>query len=98
MTALVLPGCSILIENTEGDVVTRLGDTQRGAPLLTEQDHANARLIASAPELLAALQDLADSAAHNLEQTGYPHDQAMLTLAHIDAARAAILKATGRQS
>lgn len=77
-------------------IVTKGGLTLANFTLAaTDEDKA---AMAAAHELLAALKDLADSAAHNLEQTGYPHDQAMLTLAHIDAARAAIAKATGGQS
>ena len=54
---------------------------------------ANARLIAAAPELLEALQDLAEEAARSV----YPQpDKPDSAWAKLVRARAAIAKATGR--
>ena len=54
---------------------------------------ANARLIAAAPELLAALQDLAEEAARSV----YPQpDKPDSAWAKLVRARAAIAKATGQ--
>jgi hypothetical protein len=83
--------CLATVHNTGGWPV-------HGFPLNDEIAKANRDFIIRAcnsyAELLAALRDLVESASHDLEQTGYPHDQAMLTLAHIDAANEAITKAT----
>ncbi len=78
------------------DNARQICDCDKGPLKESAIDYLNAQLISAAPDLLAALIDLVESAAHNLEQTGYAHDQAMLTLAHIDAARAAIAQAEGR--
>ena len=54
---------------------------------------SNARLIAAAPELLAALQDLAEEAARSV----YPQpDKPDSAWAKLVRARAAIAKATGK--
>lgn len=54
-----------------------------------DERHANARLIAAAPDLLAALSAIASL---NLVDHLGPHDMAMHA---VDIARAAIAKATG---
>lgn len=53
-----------------------------------EESDANARLIAACPELLAALQAIADQEQHDGNAETHMHDMA-------DIARAAIAKATG---
>ena len=68
------------------DVATLIAETV-SLELLTIQE-ANARLISAAPELLAALEAIMPDAVGN--HIGGPDTQA-----RIDAARAAIAKATG---
>jgi len=76
-----------------GDVVAKSdkycgGEKDIASVFLTvnDEDEANARLIAAAPELLEALKDMLDG--HEDACTGYGEGAA-------DKARAAIAKATG---
>jgi hypothetical protein len=55
---------------------------------------ANARLIAAAPELLAALNAMLNADEAICENIGTLSDQAMQWIAAVDAAQAAIAKAT----
>lgn len=69
--------------------------TQTGIP--EDEQRANASLIASSPEMLSALKAVTErlaSATSMLNSLGYPVYYAEAT-PHIDAARAAIQKATG---
>ena len=63
----------------------------------TPEDRANARLIASAPELLAALQQCADFILKVMDDPNLSDEESLslLTDARNDA-RAAIIKATGK--
>jgi hypothetical protein len=64
--------------------------TRKGYPHEAEEDYANARLIAAAPDLLDALRDVLESAKLGLEVEDHP------ALRDIrKAARAAIAKAKG---
>lgn len=56
---------------------------------------ANARLIAAAPELLAALKDVCEGACWSL--SGPQHHIAAVDASKIEHARAAIAKATGQE-
>jgi hypothetical protein len=60
-------------------------------------DAANARLIASAPDLLKALLELVDHADQCIARLDH-HDAGMMGNEPIDAARAAIARATGEAS
>ena len=61
--------------------------------LTVEPSEANARLIAAAPDLLAALRDMIDRYARAMKDSGVSHyPEAMV---EIRSARAAIAKATG---
>ena len=64
-------------------------DKGDGAP----EDYANARLIASAPDLLAILRRIL--AAHDSKNNGAVMGEAVLCPMFADIARAAIAKATG---
>jgi hypothetical protein len=61
----------------------------------SQEMHANARLIASAPELLAALQAVLAADDIICENVGSKSDQAMTRIAALDQAARAIAKATG---
>jgi hypothetical protein len=68
-----------------GDIVTRLE--------CSNNKEGDARLIAAAPELLAALEDMTDRYARAMKDSGVSHyPEAMV---EIRSARAAIAKATG---
>ena len=60
---------------------------------------ANARLIASAPDLLAALKDLAQSIVWKEfgEYRGFTEEMPLPIITAVENARAAIAKATGEQ-
>jgi hypothetical protein len=58
-------------------------------PLMADQMHANARLIAAAPELLEALKSL----VHSLDESDLIHDDQRQAF---NASKAAIAKATGQ--
>jgi hypothetical protein len=75
-----------------GEIATLRHDPDDQLNLIGDDEHehtANARLIASAPELLAALQRLVDCPDVNLD------DLELETLEAIDQANAAIQKAKG---
>ena len=74
----------LYVETHRDDVICMVA---RG--LGTPEDQANARLIASAPDLLEALRNLADL---------YDTDEGCRSLPEYIAARAAIAKATGGES
>jgi len=59
-----------------------------------ETCNANARLIASAPELLAALQAMLKADEDICENVGLKSDQAMQRIAALDQAHEAIARAT----
>lgn len=62
-----------------------------------EEAANNARLIAAAPDLLAALQAILHDTTHDL--VGLPRDEALeLIFTVADTAHAAITKATGEQA
>ena len=85
-------------------IYTEAKDPEDGEPLYgigqiwnlsgSPQNEANARLIAAAPELLAALEDLASS-LHPLVVTLADGTVNVIETAEVTAARAAILKAKG---
>ena len=73
----------------------------------TTSSHANARLIAAAPALYEALEglfrhtpvdDLYDNCAGDKQADGQPIPEYKDTMAAIDAARAALAKATGSET
>ena len=68
------------------DIIGRIDDREAGTQI-TDEDLANARLIAAAPDLLEALRDLFQA---EIEQA----DHILLELA-IEKARTAITKAAG---
>jgi hypothetical protein len=67
--------------------------SENADPAATQR--ANARLIASAPDLLAALQSMLDADDAICNNVGRGVDQAMSRIAAIDSARAAIARAQG---
>lgn len=80
------------IKDAQGEIIAQIPDWEDGLAETT----ANARLMAAAPDLLAALRDLLSRAESELDQTA-THDG----LANCDAlarCRAAIAKATGDQT
>jgi hypothetical protein len=76
-----------------GDQVVIVGPAPDGAS--RAEMIANARLIASAPDLLAALQSMLDADDAICNNVGRGVDQAMSRIAAIDSARAAIARAQG---
>lgn len=74
------------IKDAQGEIIAQIPDWEDGL----EETTANARLMAAAPDLLAALRDLLDEADLN-EVDEY-------TAPKIEAARAAIARATGDQT
>lgn len=85
-----------LVKDTEGNLIADCETTPhklRPAPP-KEQDIANARLIAAAPDLLAACHALMRAEAMQTEGKRDGATMGQISLA-IDAARAAIAKATG---
>jgi len=71
-------------------------DDGYGAEIITDEDRANGRLIAAAPELLEALRNTKDELITLYERL-YPNDETENdTTLVIDRAIAAIAKATGR--
>ena len=74
------------IKDAQGEIIAQIPDWEDGL----EETTANARLMAAAPDLLAALRDLLDEADLN-EVDEY-------TAPKIEAARAAIARATGNQT
>jgi len=73
------------VVQSTGDIVTRLE--------CSNNKEGDARLIAAAPELLAALGDMTDRYARAMKDSGVSHyPEAMV---EIRSARAAIAKATG---
>jgi len=69
-------------------------DCQPIATLKGPDKEANARLIASAPELLEALEGLLDQIENGMPFTGSKKD---MERASVEQARAAIAKATGNE-
>ena len=69
---------------------------------MSDEDEANARLIASAPDLLAALRDaiscLEHASSEYCEGSGYDESWKACRDDAVRDARAAIVKATGRGS
>jgi hypothetical protein len=74
------------IKDAQGEIIAQIPDWEDGL----EETTANARLMAAAPDLLAALRDLLDEADLN-EVDEY-------TAPKVEAARAAIARATGDQT
>ena len=74
------------IKDAQGEIIAQIPDWEDGL----EETTANARLMAAAPDLLAALRDLLDEADLN-EVDEY-------TAPKIEAARAAIARATCDQT
>lgn len=74
------------IKDAQGEIIAQIPDWEDGL----EETTANARLMTAAPDLLAALCDLLDEADLN-EVDEY-------TAPKIEAARAAIARATGDQT
>lgn len=74
----------------------RTPHSERPAPPDAE-DMANARLIAAAPDLLAALVAMVAADTAICEGAGSKADQAMSRIAALDMAAAAIARATGAQ-
>ena len=74
------------IKDAQGEIIAQIPDWEDGL----EETTANARLMTAAPDLLAALRDLLDEADLN-EVDEY-------TAPKIEAARAAIARATGDQT
>lgn len=74
------------IKDAQGEIIAQIPDWEDGL----EETTANARLMTAAPDLLAALRDLLDEADLN-EVDEY-------TAPKIEAARAAIARATGGQT
>jgi hypothetical protein len=80
------------IKDAQGEIIAQIPDWEDGLAETT----ANARLMAAAPDLLAALRDLLSRAESELDQTA-----THAGLANCDAiarCRAAIAKATGDQT
>jgi hypothetical protein len=67
-----------------------------GRNVAVSYDVANAELIATAPELLAALEYMLQADNDICENVGTKSDQAMSRIAAIDAARNAIARAKGQ--
>lgn len=74
------------IKDAQGEIIAQVCDLEKES----DESTANARLIAAAPDLLAALRDLLDEADLN-EVDEY-------TAPKVEAARAAIARATGDQT
>jgi hypothetical protein len=72
-----------------GEIVSRIPPAQS-----TTEQHANARLIAAAPELLEALKDVTERLALSLQVFGNSPEVVNVNVAN---ARAAIAKATGAE-
>lgn len=71
-----------------GDILCVVGTYMTSA----EEDFANADLIAAAPELLEALQDLMANASGDAESCGHSFE----CICRFDKAKAAIAKALGK--
>jgi len=84
------PTCSILATDQDGRRI-RLADIPDP---LTPEEEANARLIAAAPELLAALCGTVRALETLAGELGRGADPVWSLAAGLDAARAAIAKAT----
>ncbi len=80
------------IKDAQGEIIAQIPDWEDG---LTETT-ANARLMAAAPDLLAALRDLLSRAESELDQTA-THD-GLENCNALAKCRAAIAKATGDQT
>ncbi|OZI38998.1 hypothetical protein CEG14_05535 [Bordetella genomosp. 1] len=90
-------GCDVRAENGRKVAATwgiNSGDPHR--PAYRAECDANARLIAAAPELLEALQELADDIADRFDMDSPSTNPGIKHC--IKQARAAILKATGEQA
>jgi hypothetical protein len=79
------------IKDAQGEIIAQIPDWEDGL----EETTANARLMAAAPELLAALTDLLAVAQEELDQSA-THD-GLNNADHLARARAAIARATGDQ-
>ena len=85
-TAECVPGTTLTIKGPDGFPVFRI----RGGMLPVDAD---ARLIASAPDLLAALREVADAHEALLREYGKPWGWGMLP---VETARAALSRAEGK--
>lgn len=80
------------IDNGEGHIVHRSGDIAR----VVSDNKADARLLAAAPDLLAALKQLLDAAGYGWSiANGIGKDEWQRRSAIVGQAEAAITKATG---
>ena len=84
------PGPWRHVRNAKGELFILAFGGQTELP----ETEANARLIAAAPDLLAALQTVIESA----DDTGCSSDLTVVESAAVDQARTAIAKATGGAS
>ena len=98
--AIVATASGAIVANVNSET----GPDATSAPAMRViPDAANARLIASAPELLSALQgiiDYAETEAYALEELAdcdEAKEQAASAYAAVEVARAAIAKATGEK-
>lgn len=84
---------AVAIKSHMGNVA----NIQRGS--MRDRQQANARLIASAPDLLDALKDLAQSIVWKEfgECRGFTEEMPLPIITAVEKARAAISKATGEQ-
>ena len=82
---------SITPGHSTGWIAKGLGNDDNGRPLTPDEMAANARLIAAAPEMLAALREVADGCARRLRKGKDQGDLDTLRLC-----RTAIAQAEGR--
>lgn len=92
-TGHIIPGPEFVITGGNGQTVFLIGDNRRLLPMQTD-----ARLIAAAPDLLAALKSLVDQSEKAVAEClrHHPEGWDWGTLP-VEAARKAIAKAEGRQ-
>lgn len=76
---------------------SRIADcSNSGHGLTDEQDRANVRLIAAAPDMLHALRDAEEALRRSYDATEYPADGTSVQERALKVVQAAIAKAEGR--